>query len=298
MPPGGAAPYDYLLRNTVNELCLTCHDGSFGPDVLATNAGAALTTGRQAGALNRDNVAPYFDATGHTLGATDVAPGGTWAPDATHGLECTNCHQPHGYGGPTPNPYRNLYYGAGGVPFSPSVTYATGTNVLTADVFQRTAVTHAPDHYDIANIDFNEPDQTKSGYGAWCGKCHTNFHGDATNTEMRNQAGPAGQQWLRHPTADADIGAVGGGHSSSAEFDSTTYRVQVMSGTGNWGTQGFTFPSDPGNLTPSCFSCHRSHGNANAFGLIYPSTVTPATIGENGPGTNAKELCKQCHVQG
>jgi hypothetical protein len=66
---GGAPPYDYLLRNHINELCLTCHDNqTFAPDVMEANGGTAPTNGRLAGALNMTNVAPYYDATGHTLG--------------------------------------------------------------------------------------------------------------------------------------------------------------------------------------------------------------------------------------
>ena len=37
-PLGTAGPYHYLLRNDVNDLCLTCHDGvTWAPDVLGPN---------------------------------------------------------------------------------------------------------------------------------------------------------------------------------------------------------------------------------------------------------------------
>ena len=95
---GGSGPYHFLLRNEINALCLSCHDNqTFAPDVLAANGGIVPTNGRQAGALNRDNTAPYFDATGHTLGSEDAAPGGTFAN--ADGLNCINCHQQHGYAG-------------------------------------------------------------------------------------------------------------------------------------------------------------------------------------------------------
>ena len=42
-------------------------------------------------------------------------------------------------------------------------------------------------------------------------------------------------------------------------------------------------------------SCHKAHGNTNAFGLVFQTGA--ANPGENGDGTQAKALCGQCHVQ-
>jgi hypothetical protein len=256
----------------VNDLCLTCHDGqTFAPDVLANKTGSAI---RQAGALNRDNVAPYLDTHGHTLGTFDMAPGG----------------QPHGYGGPTPNPYRNLSPFSGGG-FHPSVTYAVGTNDPNADVFERLA--GGANHYDISNIDFNEPDPTNSGYATWCKTCHTDFHGAKGGPEV---GGASGEEWVRHPQADADIGFIGGGHSSAEVFADSlkTNWVKVMTATGNW------TPSDPVDVTdhtPSCFTCHKGHGNQNTFGLIFMEAT--GTVTEEGTASGQYvDLCHQCHVQG
>jgi len=67
--------------------------------------------------------------------------------------------------------------------------------------------------------------------------------------------------------------------------------VQVMSASGVW---------DPpaADNTPSCMSCHKSHGNQNAFGLIYMSGTGTVTEEGDVNGTQSKDLCKQCHVQG
>jgi cytochrome c2 len=69
-PLGTSGPYHFLLRNDINDLCLTCHDGqAWAPDVLGPNTGAHA---RQGGTLNRPGTGNA--ATGHTLDSTDPAP--------------------------------------------------------------------------------------------------------------------------------------------------------------------------------------------------------------------------------
>ncbi len=281
---GTTGPYDYLLRNEVNELCLSCHDNqTFAPDVLAANGGNAPTNGRQAGALNRDNTAPYFDADGHTLGSTDVAPGGIWSN--ADGLNCVNCHSQHGRtNSDGSSSYRNIR----------GISYAVGTNDLAKDIFELSA-TMGGDHYDLQNVFFNEPNTAGSAYATFCKGCHTDFHGSSADGNMRNTAGAAGEEWYRHPTADANIGATGHGHSSTTTFGAKAYRVQVMSSTGDWGTWGAAMTTVPTDLTPSCMSCHKGHGNTQAFGLIWATGA--ANYGENGDGASYKALCGQCHTQ-
>lgn len=288
-------PYHYLLRNEINDLCLTCHNGqTFAPDVLEVNTGTMV---RQAGALNRAGTAPYYTSTGHTLDTTDTAPGGTWAPDATHGLTCVDCHGPHGRGGPTvANPYRNLNPAAGGLSTFDPPSYAYVTNDLTKDVFER-AVTH----FSVDDVDFNEPDQTKSAFGNWCNSCHNSFHGGPGST---NTGGPLGEEFERHPTAGVDIGGVGGGHSSAAVFATATRTgpgpgpkinwVKVMTATENWKPDTTAEVTDH---TPSCMSCHKGHGNQNAFGLIQMNPLSGAVTEEGTAGGTYKHLCAQCHTQ-
>jgi hypothetical protein len=274
----GSTPQAGLLRNDVNSLCLTCHNGqSTAPDVLGANT---LTYVRQAGALNQDG--DGASANGHTLDQVATAPGGTWTTGAG-GLQCAQCHEPHGVG----SNYRNLRTNPGGAT-GVSVTYTTGTtNVTTTDVWQ----TSGPDstiqkHYATSNIRFNEPTTTASAYANFCKGCHTNFHGTQGGSEL---GGTGGTDWIRHPTADANIGEVGDAtHSAYATFSGHTNNVQVMSASGTW-------PAT--DNTPSCMSCHKAHGNQNAFGLIHMSGS--GTITEEGDnGTTVKALCKQCHIQG
>lgn len=279
VPLGAGGPFTYLLRAEVNDLCLSCHDNqAFAPDVLADN-----TTGivRLAGGLNRDGVAPYYHSTGHTLDATDAAPGGTWSNPGA-GLECNHCHSQHG----STVAYRNLRSKTGTATANTTVDYAIGTNDLAKDVFERSA-TMGGNHYDWTNVDYNEPDQTKSDYATFCQGCHTNFHGAEGGPEV---GGSATGEWVRHPNADADIGALGGGHSSYATWSDPAKpnKVKVLSASGTW-------PAT--DNTPSCMSCHKAHGNQNAFGLIHMKGT--GTLTEQGDdGNQVKDLCKQCHRQG
>ena len=282
---GDIPPYDtssaheFLLRNSVTELCLGCHDGQAGiADVMHTNVNSDV---RAAGALNMPGSGTA--ASGHSMGSTDVAPGGTWANG--DGFTCTDCHQQHGYN-PVGDPYRNLHYAPGDwAGAALLVDYATGTNDPLVDVFQTVAT--GANHYAWDNVAFNEPDITGSAYADYCKACHTDFHGVSGSAEM---GGASGTNWLRHPNADVEIGGVGGGHSSAAVYNGHTNQVKVMSASGMW-------DGSNADLTPSCMSCHKAHGNQNAFGLIFMSG-SGATVSEEGDGgSGASALCGQCHVQ-
>lgn len=271
LPAGG--PFPHALKDTINNVCSTCHDGqSFAPDVIGANTGTHVRAG---GALPT-GVAPYEEFKGHMLGSTAVAPGGTFS--APTGLSCINCHSAHGN-----TNYRNLR------PSSIPVTYAKDTNDLTKDVFLRGWTLGAiATNYAASNADFNEPVSTKSAMAAFCKNCHTNFHGAATDANMNN-----GTNWLRHPTANAELA---GSNLTMFSNASHLYRVKVMSPSGNWGTQGAQFTGAPTDLTPTCVSCHKAHGNQNPFGLIFATGAVDIT--EEGDGVGVRDLCRQCHNKG
>ncbi len=294
-PLGTGGPFTNLLRDDENKLCLSCHDGSsFAPDVFGANGGTAGL--REAGGLNAEtghgltNDAGYTKYTGHTLYSTDQPPGkglSTYAP-GPEGLVCTNCHAQHG----SATQWRNLLNR--GVQTGKNVTYAVGTNDLTKDVFERTG----PGNYYEADVDFNEPDTRNSAYGKWCQSCHTDFHGQGGDANMGGLAGGVtatnATPWKRHPTADVNIGETGAAAtyiSSLTRFNSLTNRVKVMDSQGLWNAT-----AGDNTVTPSCFSCHKAHGNKNAFGLIF--MIGTGTRTEEGDGGIYKDLCRQCHVQG
>ena len=160
-----------------------------------------------------------------------------------------------------------------------------------------------PASYDVADVDFAEPVATVSEYALFCSKCHGDFHGNAGSGNMRNPVGAVGTEWLRHPVAEANIGGVGGGHSSlSRSWGARAYRVKVLSPLADWGTQGTALgTTSTVSHTPSCMTCHKAHGTKNAYGLIFPAYTyadgSMTAITEDGGGSDYMGLCRQCHVQ-
>jgi hypothetical protein len=290
---GPSGPYNGLLRAQVNDLCLSCHDGKTSVDVYGPSEQFTVTN-REGGFLNK--LGDGHENNGHTLGATGDAPGSNpaWHPDAVEGLTCTDCHSPHGTAG-SGNPdqvkgqWRNLTRNPGNAT-NKYVNYERSGEPVntTRDIKWRASSAHATGAYETANTDFYEPVSNESRFGAWCQGCHTDFHGNSSSTNMANANG-----WIRHPTADADMST-----SYAADFASHAYRPQVMSPTGDWGTQGDSTWTPPTGLTPTCVTCHKAHGNGNSFGLVYMDGRHPLT--ENGDAVTTKitPTCKICHSQG
>jgi hypothetical protein len=293
-------PFHYLLRAPINDLCLECHDGaSFAPDVFEQGTGFSAGTVRQAGGLNEaggDGI--YPPAAGHTLNSIETAPGSDppWSED--DGLNCANCHAVHGGGLAVDDPYRNLGgFGTVPGPFV-QISWARGVQDETKAVFVQTDGADA-DKYSIAKVWFNENDTADSEYATFCKACHTNFHGLVGGDEIGGVPDTGGfEEFIRHPSAGVDIGALGGGHSSEEVYldgddplVTKTNWVKVM------GWVGPAKPEAGGLYTPTCSSCHKGHGNQNAFGLIQMKDT--GTVTEEGTADGAyRDLCKQCHVQG
>jgi hypothetical protein len=290
-------PHAYLLRNDINDLCLSCHDNqSWAPDVFESHGNGYV---RQAGALNElggNGLYPEF--TGHTLNSTDVAPGSNPAWSNPDGLNCVNCHAAHGSGvGMAANSYRNLGGYGTAVGTAVGISYTRGdvegANPLTAWVHEDASSGTTGNHYGVGAMAFNEPVSTASAYADVCQGCHTDFHGDVAGTEIGGVGDPP-EHFVRHPNLTANIGALGGGHSNIGRFGGKVNQVQVMSPAGK---KAGTYLATDLDLTPSCFSCHKGHGNQNAFGLIF--MLGTGTINEQGDdGVDTRNMCRQCHGQG
>lgn len=286
-----------LLKRDVNDLCLACHDGSArAADVLGGNQGSGAGTVRQAGFLNRLGRTGR-EATGHTLGSTAIAPGSNppWSADQENGggigLTCINCHAPHGNRDGGPRTYRNLRSDAGHNPLGRgAVTYnheSLGTNDPTRDVFVR-----RPLEYDESDVDFNEPDRTDSAIARFCAGCHELFHGIPGDARVGGRrSGASFTEFVRHPSGGVDLGALGGEGSSLATFAKKDNRVKVLSSAGTWSSPGH-------DVTPTCISCHKAHGNGNPFGLIYRSGRGQLTEDGDTGGRSLEALCGQCHETG
>ncbi len=241
---------------------------------------------------------PYEHWKSHTLASTSTAPGGTFSNP--NGLNCIDCHMPHG---DVAIQYRNLWISGepGNRFYNKSITYVTGMNDLSKDVFQRTPSPFSGSsscsgchrihgigvRYDISDISFNQPVPTKSAFGDWCKSCHGDFHGKGGDPNMGGKsAGDVNSPWFRHPTADVSIGANSNAHSSYPRWSGLTYRVQTLSNSG-------TFPAT--DNMPSCLSCHRGHGSVNPFGLIYTNSDGTLAIETVGAGASMANTCNQCH---
>ncbi len=268
-----------LVRSEIDALCLSCHGTSKTKAPLVT-AARGVGAPRQAGALDGVGSAlPH--GTGHTLGSSTPAPGGVWAP-GPGGLVCTDCHSAHG----DATQYRNLVLRPGTADADRRVTYVVGdTDDRTKDVWVSAAPGSA-DRFAADRVRFNQPMPGRSAYAEWCQGCHTDSLEDASR---RSGDGVQDRVWRRHPTSGITIGADGDRHSSFARWASTSNRVQTLSASGRW-------PAHDNAV--SCMSCHKAHGNRNAFGLIYASGHgAPTEEGDTG-GRKLEDLCHQCHVEG
>jgi hypothetical protein len=332
---GNAGPAgNYLLKAAdPNELCLACHDNqAFAPDVVnANSAGGAAN--RSAGFLNLHTDPAQH--TGHTLGWIGTAPGGTFVTDATHGLECINCHTQHGRAGV----YRNLgprtgpakvptYAMNGKLPSGIELNGGIGAPQTLVDAatnnIQMTTTTtdevdvfiNAPGYvantrnfaalYETANISYLKRTALVSGIengsGTQCAYCHGSFHGAIDSANIGGEVIAASfEKFNRHPVGGIVLGTLGGGHSSSVASRygnaASVSRVKVYADN----QAAFT------DATPGCVSCHKSHGNAQPFGLVFANRTLPGMT-ENGNlpvptdgaslATAQRGLCGQCHGQG
>jgi doubled CXXCH motif protein len=263
-----------LKGASADQVCLSCHDGKPGiPDVRGEDVNVGSGP-RQAGALTTGG-AGYEHWKGHTLGSSQSPPGGAW-PGGETMLRCVSCHSPHGNAN-----YRNL---GGVIPNPPRITYTVSTRAAnTTDVridlpgVPPVGARLAAGFYNATRVYYNQVSPQASPYGAFCAACHGEFHGVA-RTGMRSP-------FRRHPSE-----GVGMPPGYVMRYNTHTNRVSLMAA--NNGAMAMATRT----ATPSCMTCHRAHGNRNAFGLIYMKAT--GIITEQGvEGGRLNDLCGQCHVE-
>ncbi|MBI1849301.1 MAG: hypothetical protein HYR85_03050 [Planctomycetes bacterium] len=275
-----------LSRRDANRVCLSCHGNGNGkqsnaPNVVGVNRSVVP---RQAGALSGLG-SPHRSENGHTLGSALPAPGGSWVAGAG-GLTCVDCHDSHGQA----SQYRNLVLRPGTADANRVVTYVTSaSNDRTKDVWIRPSLSLL-DRYSSANVRFNQPIVGQSAYSAWCEGCHSGTHESLGSPRPgRVDSGESPRGWRMHPTASATIGAENDRHSSFARFATLQNRVPTLSASGNWPSR---------DNVVSCMSCHKAHGNDNAFGLLYMSGRGAVTEDGDTGSKGYVDLCHQCHTTG
>lgn len=304
-----------LIADGVNQTCLACHDNAHYPDVY----GADYNTGwnRSAGALNGavaghtlgaanpasvgiNGVVPsYADWMGHTLGATAAPPGyasaTAWVASAgAEGFNCSNCHAVHGSAA-FRNAGRSAYMGAASMPFGYGAgnpfqtvgpTYVIGTFDATRDV----TVVGTENSFATGDVVFG---QGTGGMNAYCAVCHGNFHGSANTTD-------AAGEFIRHPTTGV---ARTDGLLVSSTYSPAMNSAQTELVRPSWIDQTAK------TFEVGCLTCHKAHGNARGYALLYPSHVGAVTDFENGDadtidkGTTReyypiRNLCITCHPMG
>jgi hypothetical protein len=274
--PGG--PFStLLLKGSVNEMCLSCHDGTdpTAPDVMAPVSmyGDAPSTEGAAGFFITTGV---VNPSGHTLDVTSLVPLNSAGKSLK--LSCASCHDYHGN-----TNYRNLKYDPAGAGDSISLS-------AEKDVFWQFAPTDPPTPagsiaaYNRSNIGY------KSGWARWCGSCHDQIAANAIGTPPAHFNG--------HPVEVSMSSAAGAPHASSGSWLSGSREGFL----GNAEVAGEGIPRLPflqpiatdfaatqqvqGSNMVFCGSCHKSHGSEHNKDLRWPFVEG---------GTNYISGCQQCH---
>ena len=272
--PGG--PFVYLLRKTsVNELCLSCHDGTDGtaPDVMDPVQMYQSTAAGESGA-------GYFvtqgvsNPNGHTLDLLVSTPLQTNA--GTQILTCASCHAVHGN-----DNYRNLLTDPAGTGGNALLT--VGVNVFTEysppDPPTSAGAVAAYQRGNIAYV---------SNYSAWCTTCHNVLAANNQSVIPAHFAGHPSDISVNSfsPTPHTDpanwVAGMGQGFLGSIDPDGIA-RVPFLS------PLAVDLVSARNPLATSqvfCLSCHKAHGSANRNALIWPYL-------EGGPKYISG--CQQCH---
>ena len=211
------------------------------------------------------------------------SPGGTYLAPFMH---CTSCHDPHGQGGH----FRILY----GDPYdSNAMGYNYAYNAP------------APEGAGISFFGAAESNARhtayNSGFSAWCGNCHGDFHSGGT---------PA---VTRHPTDENLEGiatnyAIYNGTGSYDGDPATSYLAMVP-----FEDPAVTTTSTDGPVSSSkvmCLTCHRAHASSgpNAGRWDFNITIWEEEGVESGSyaipnpyaataGAHQRSLCNKCHAK-
>ena len=269
--PGG--PFTSLLvKSSINDLCLSCHDGTdqTAPDILLPIDMYQTTTSRESGAGFMQS--PGFDHTGgHSIGLAVNIPFNSQGKTTT--LSCASCHAYHGN-----DNYRNLAYDPDGA--GDSLIVREGV-----DVFTQVLPANPPNRAGSTAAYSRDNSAYKSNYSRWCASCHSQLvstpgavlpaHFNAHPNDIAlNEYAPTVHTDASHWTTGTGDGfATSGGiprvpFVNAAAFDFTSATTASAS------SKVF------------CLSCHKAHGASSQRALLWPYVEG---------GTNYLAGCQQCH---
>jgi mono/diheme cytochrome c family protein len=253
--PGG--PFStLLLKNTVNELCLSCHDGTdpTAPDVASPVQMYESTPSGESAAgyfemIGIDNLA------GHNLAFAAVTPHQTEALFVE--LNCVSCHAQHGNGN-----YRNLRY-------DPMLVGDSIVLVDGADLFTQFSPDIPPTITGTIAAYNRDNTRYRQNYSDWCASCHNQLAANNISSPPAHfnshPVDVAINEFTGDPHTDPVhwVNGLGEGFpDDAAGIDRVPFESPLST--------DFTGAGQPAETDQVfCGSCHKAHGRQYAKSLLW-----------------------------
>lgn len=272
--PGTAFSY-MLKKNSVNELCLSCHDGAdqTAPDVVTPIQMYNGTPSQQSGA-GHFGIMGFDNETGHAIGIPATMP--LQGMSQTMELNCASCHAVHGN-----NNYRNLAHDPAGTGADISVFEDIDVVTLQKPSDPPTSGATAL-AYERDNTAYLSEQMDR-----WCIACHDMLANNATGILPAHFNGHPSNVALNEnsfePHADPAHWVAGAGEGFTIGTGDGIARLPYLAPQAN---SFITAKIPQATNRVGCISCHKGHGSDNKQGMLWPYI-------EGGTGYIAG--CQQCH---